>query len=121
MFASSSILVNGSPTKSIKLQRGLCQGDPFSPFLFVLVVETLNLVIQKAIGGDLWEGVESSPGGMNITNLQYADDTIILCPPKIDYFWNIKKALIIFHLASGLEINFYKSSLIGVNVSSSWI
>lgn len=45
MNAAASILVNGSPTAPFKLHRGLRQGDPLSPFLFDLIVETLSLVI----------------------------------------------------------------------------
>lgn len=46
--ASASILINGCPTSPFKLQRGLRQGDPLSPFLFDLAVEPLNLLFQKA-------------------------------------------------------------------------
>lgn len=88
--AAASILINGSPTIPFKLHRGLRQGDPLSPFLFDLVVETLSLVIQKASCLGLWEGMEVSKGGEKITHLQYADDTIIFCPPKMAFLLNKK-------------------------------
>ena len=56
-----------------------------------------------------------------MTRLQYADDTIIFCPPKIDQLLNIKKFLIIFQLASGLQINFHKSFLYGIHTDETWL
>lgn len=82
--ASASILINGSPSTPFKLQRGLRQGDPLSPFLFVLVVEALNLMIRKATGLRLWKGVECRKNGLAITHLQYADDTLILCDANLE-------------------------------------
>ena len=119
--AASSILINGSPTIPFKLHRGLRQGDPLSPFLFNLVVECLSLVIQKATSLGLWEGIVVSRGGTSLTHLQYADDTVIFCPPNIDYLLNIKKTLITFQLASGLKVNFHKSSIHGIHVQESWL
>lgn len=118
--SSASILVNGSPTVPFKLQRGLRQGDPLSPFLFVLIAETLDIIIKKASNLGLWSGVEICKDGMKLTHLQYADDTLIFCEANVEALKNIKKALILFHLASGLQVNFHKSSLIGVNTPSSW-
>lgn len=119
--AAASILINGSPTSPVKLHRGLRQGDPLSPFLFNLIVETLSLIIQKATTMGLWEGVGISNGGSKISRLQYADDTIIFCPPRLDYLLNIKKVLIIFQAVSGLQVNFHKSSLIGINMDDQWM
>lgn len=119
--AAASILINGSPTMPFKLHRGLRQGDPLSPFLFNLVVETLSLVIEKATNLGLWEGVETSRGGPKISHLQYADDTVIFCPPKVEFLLNIKKTLILFQLASGLQVNFHKSSIHGIHLDDSWL
>lgn len=114
--ASASILVNGSPTPPIKHQKGLRQGDPLSPFLFDIIAESLHLLFEKATSHHLWEGIEIAPGGLKISHLQYADDTIIFCPPNLEFLQNVKKTLILFHLASGLQVNFSKSSIMGINV-----
>lgn len=82
MSAWTSVLVNGSPSRPFKLQRGLRQGDPISPFLFNLVAESLNLFIQKAVSIQLWDCVEACHMGPKITHLQFADDTMIFCPPR---------------------------------------
>lgn len=56
-----------------------------------------------------------------ISHLQYADETVLLWPPNINFLINIKKALILFDLASGLHVNFYKSSIMGIHVSDGWL
>nr|GEW29133.1 cysteine-rich receptor-like protein kinase [Tanacetum cinerariifolium] len=47
--ATSSVLINGSPSKDFSLERGLRQGDPLYPFLFLVAVEALHVVIEEAI------------------------------------------------------------------------
>lgn len=118
--ASASILVNGSPSTPFKLQRGLRQGDPLSPFLFVLIVEALNQLIKKVTSLHLWNGVGIPQSDVKVTHLQFADDTLIFCEANLDSLMNIKKMLILFQLASGLQVNFHKSSLIRINTSNSW-
>lgn len=82
---------------------------------------TLSLVIQKATGLGLWEGVEISRNGVKLTHLQYADDTIIFRPSNLDYLLNVKKTLILFQLASGLQVNFHKSSIHGIHKYDQWL
>lgn len=47
--AKISILVNGSPTSKFSPQKGLRQGDPLSPFLFNIVAEGLNILLNRAV------------------------------------------------------------------------
>lgn len=121
MSAYASILINGSPTAPFKLQWGLRQGDPLSPFLFDIAVEPLSIILQKAVALQLWKGIEVCRNGSGISHLQYADDIILLCPPNIEYLLNIKKAVIMFQLASGLQVNFHKSSIMGININPQWL
>ena len=55
--AEMSIIINGSLTKPFHMERGLHQGDAFSPFLFVLVAEVLNRLISKVEEMGLIEGL----------------------------------------------------------------
>lgn len=119
--AAASVLLNGTPTTPFKLHRGLRQGDPLSPFLFVLVVEAMNLLIKKATDLHLWSGIPISKNGPSLTHLQFADDTIVFCNPSIQSLTNIQNTLIIFQLASGLKVNFHKSAIYGINVDPSWL
>ena len=76
---TASILVNGSPTDEFPLQRGLCQGDPLSPFLFLLAAEDLNVMMQSVVKNNLYTsyGVGLS-NSVAVSHLQFADDTLLL-------------------------------------------
>jgi hypothetical protein len=63
---SMSILVNGSPTEEICIQRGLKQGDPLAPFLFLLVAEGFSGLMRNAVDRNLFEGFPLGDGGLVI-------------------------------------------------------
>ncbi|GKV50269.1 hypothetical protein SLEP1_g56981 [Rubroshorea leprosula] len=79
--AKVSVLLNGSTNRQFKMQRGLRQGDPLSPFLFLIVAEGLNGIISSAASLGLFNGIEIGQCGMNVTHLQFADDTIVFGMP----------------------------------------
>ncbi|GJV67471.1 putative RNA-directed DNA polymerase, eukaryota, reverse transcriptase zinc-binding domain protein [Tanacetum coccineum] len=54
----TSILVNGSPTSEFSVKRDLRQGDPFSPFLFIIVMEGLHMALSEASHSDLIHGIK---------------------------------------------------------------
>ncbi|GAU39170.1 hypothetical protein TSUD_372700 [Trifolium subterraneum] len=56
--SSMSILVNGSPTEDFKVGRGLRQGDPLSPFLFLIVAEGLAGMMSRTVEIDRFKGYE---------------------------------------------------------------
>ncbi|GAU24254.1 hypothetical protein TSUD_23900, partial [Trifolium subterraneum] len=77
--ATASILVNGSPTDEFPLECGLIQGDPLSPFLFLLAAEGLNVLMESVVERGLFTGYsigEQDP--ISMSHLQFADDMLLL-------------------------------------------
>ncbi|XP_071694722.1 uncharacterized protein [Rutidosis leptorrhynchoides] len=116
MSASISILVNGSPTNELYLSRGVRQGDPFSPFLFIIAAEGLNILTKVAIEKGLFKGVEVGNDKVVISHLQYADDKIFFEEWGRSNTLSLKNILKCFDLSSSLKVNFQKSCLFGVGV-----
>ncbi|GKU89353.1 hypothetical protein SLEP1_g3500 [Rubroshorea leprosula] len=103
-------------TKEFKISKGLRQGDPLSHFLFLIIVEGLNGIINYAVKHNLFKGVTMGKGSLMITHLQFADDTIFFREATEENMKVVKGIMRTFELASGLKINYNKSQLIGVNV-----
>ncbi|GKA80774.1 RNA-directed DNA polymerase, eukaryota, reverse transcriptase zinc-binding domain protein [Tanacetum coccineum] len=112
----SFVLVNGSQTEEFVIHRGLRQGDPMSPFLFILAMEGLHALTCKAEALGLFKGVTIGRDNLSISHLMYADDAIFFG----DWSWinaqNLISMLRCFFLISGLQINIHKSSVLGVGV-----
>ncbi len=81
---SYSILVNGEPHGYIKPSRGLCQGDPLSPYLFLLCAEGFHSLIQKEKIASTLKGVSISRGGPKITHIFFVDDSLLFCKATTD-------------------------------------
>lgn len=113
------MLVNGSPTEEFCVGRGLRQGDPLSPFLFLIAAEGLNVLFKEVSGLGLFEGY--AVGELTISHLQFADDTLIIGKKCSQNIWSIKAVLQLFELLSGLKVNFLKSHLVGINVEEEWL
>ncbi|GJS88285.1 RNA-directed DNA polymerase, eukaryota [Tanacetum coccineum] len=75
--AMGSILVNGSPTSEFKFHKGLKQGDPLSPFLFILVMESLHLSFNNILNAGLFKGIRIDDS-LTLSYLFYADDAIFI-------------------------------------------
>nr|GEU85965.1 RNA-directed DNA polymerase, eukaryota, reverse transcriptase zinc-binding domain protein [Tanacetum cinerariifolium] len=73
-----SVFINGSPTKEFKIQKGICQGDPLLPFLYIIAMEALHVSIQDAKSKGIFEGVNVGSNGINISHLQFVDDALIM-------------------------------------------
>ncbi|GJS39203.1 putative RNA-directed DNA polymerase [Tanacetum coccineum] len=115
--SSISVLVNGSPTEEFKMSRGIRQGDPLSPFLFLIAAEGINVVVNEAINNDVLKGITVERDRVVVSHLQYADDTIFFCDWSRNNGRNLMWLLKCFEKASGLRINLSKSKLYGVGVS----
>src|SRR4051812_29195592 len=98
-----SVLVNGSATKDFSANKCLRQGDPLSPFIFVLVMEGLTALVKKAMEvGEFKPFMFGEEDHVDI--LQFADDIVILGEPSCDNLWNLKVILRGFELVSGMKI-----------------
>ena len=115
-----SLLFNGSPYKPFKMGRGLRQGDPLSPFLFVLVAEVLNKILIQTANMGLFKGLQIGGKRETLTHLQFADDTLLFCEANELYLQNIKKVLLSFQSFSRLAVNYSKSGLIVFGKDDHW-
>lgn len=105
--SKASILVNGSPNGYIRYQRGLRQGDPLSPLLFVLVTDVLSEMFSHALNSKILIGVPLGESG-SCCNLHYADDLLIISTGRLEDLSIIKLILYLFEGMTGLATNFAK-------------
>ncbi|XP_050232953.1 uncharacterized protein LOC126681456 [Mercurialis annua] len=111
-----SVLINGSPSENFYMERGVRQGDPLSPMLFVIAAEGFKILIDKAKDLGLIQGIRIEDYHESLSILQFADDTLLFIPNNMEMIKNLLRILRCFELISGLRINFKKSSIIGLNV-----
>ncbi|XP_057862593.2 uncharacterized protein LOC131070920 [Cryptomeria japonica] len=103
--------VNGSPQGFFSTSRGIQQGDPISPFLFILLAEVLGRSIAHKRAQRLWKGIEIAQGVDSTTHSQFADDTCLFGVASMHKASVIKKVLDKFSWATGQEINWLKSKI----------
>ncbi|XP_026397187.1 uncharacterized protein LOC113291921 [Papaver somniferum] len=89
-----SLIVNGAATNFFKGSRGLCQGDPLSQFLFLMVAEVFSALMKKAERNGLISGFKVKSNETPITHLQFADDTIVFLDANLAQFTALKQILI---------------------------
>ncbi|GJT01793.1 RNA-directed DNA polymerase, eukaryota, reverse transcriptase zinc-binding domain protein [Tanacetum coccineum] len=106
-----SINVNGERVGYFKGGRGLRQGDPISPYLFTLVMEVLNLLIQKNIKESKVFKYHFGCKSLKITHLCFADDLLMFCHGDPGSVKVLKQSLDEFSGYSGLLPNMQKSSI----------
>ena len=100
--ASTRIILNGTPGRRICHARGLRQGDPLSPLLFVLVMEVLNALLHLADEQELLGKLHPRIGERIFL---YADDVAIFSSTEKQDLTLIRIILGIFGCASGLRMN----------------
>lgn len=114
MLSSSStrVMVNGHPGERIWHARGLRQGDPISPMLFILAMDVLTAMIRKVEAQGPLDTMEDV--GIKHRLSLYADDVVLFARPVVRELVVIKEVFQIFGEASGLRVNMMKSSIIPI-------
>jgi hypothetical protein len=71
-----SILINGHPSQPFTPQRGLKQGDPLSPYLFICCANVLSGLISRAQNNKNLHGIKIAHGAPEVSHLLFADDSL---------------------------------------------
>lgn len=109
--ATYSVLISGEPQGHITPTRGLRQGDPLSPYLFLMCTDGFHGLLKKAeTMGDI-RGVSICQNGSRLTHLLFADDSLIFCKAKESECEKLLEVLAKYEGASGQQINRAKTTL----------
>ncbi|CAN1773889.1 LINE-1 retrotransposable element ORF2 protein [Linum perenne] len=105
-----SVNINGSLSGYFPAKRGFRQGDPISPFLFVLSMEVLSCLFAQAVEQKKY-AVHPQCKSISLTHLCFADDLLVFAKASSDGVKTVKSILERFHKLSGLRFNSEKSKI----------
>ncbi|RVW26396.1 Transposon TX1 uncharacterized 149 kDa protein [Vitis vinifera] len=115
--ATFSILINGCPTGFFRSSRGLRQGDPLSPYLFLFAMEALSQLLSRARNEGFFSGFKvggRGREGLIVSHLLFADDTLIFYDADAVQLQYLSWTFMWFEAISGLKVNLSKSEAIPV-------
>ncbi|KAL5569589.1 hypothetical protein UlMin_026164 [Ulmus minor] len=116
--ATMTILLNGSPVHKFSPKRGLRQGDPLFPYLFIIAMEVLSRLIQQKVDSGLISGFKISRHTPAIHHLFFADDVFLLGKCTFNEASQFKECLDTFCLWSGQSFNASKSNIFFNNLAN---
>jgi hypothetical protein len=106
-----SVIINGNPVGNIRPTQGIRQGDPSSPYLFILCAKVLSFRLHQAEQNGLLRGVPTSPRGPRLNHLFFADDSLLFCKTTIqDWQWLVA-ILDMYEWSSGQKLNRDKTAV----------
>lgn len=108
---SYSFLLNGKQFGALQPERGLRQGDPLSPYLFICCVEVFISMVEAAVSQGRLHGVKVASTAPVISNLCFADDTILFCLAIPTEAEEVVTILNQYAQVSGQVINLEKSTM----------
>uniref|UniRef100_A0A803PRV9 Reverse transcriptase domain-containing protein n=1 Tax=Cannabis sativa TaxID=3483 RepID=A0A803PRV9_CANSA len=108
---SYSVLLNGAPLAPFNPKCALRQGDPLSPFLFILCSEVLSKLILRAEANGELSGVKVSREAVPISHLFYADDAIFFCQANGKNAATLMECISRYERWSGQKVNKQKSGV----------
>ena len=109
---SYSFNINGVKRGYVNPSRGIRQGDPFSPYLFMFCVEGLSNLLNNAVSNKQISGVKIVRQGPNVSLFFFVDDSLIFCKANGDEARHIKEILECYGKASGQQVNINKLAVI---------
>jgi hypothetical protein len=103
--------INGDLTEVVHPGRGLRQGDPISPYLFLLCAEGFSAMLTQAESNGLIQGIKLAPTAPRINHLLFADDSLLMLEANVQSVQTVKAILQTYEECSGQVINRDKSSV----------
>ncbi|XP_030958826.1 uncharacterized protein LOC115980745 [Quercus lobata] len=109
--SSTSLLFNGSKLQPFCPSRGIRQGDPISPYLFLLCMEFLGAQITKMCEDNKWDMVRASRNGPSFSHVLFADDILLFAKANTKNCNSIMEVLNNFCNLAGQKVNYGKSRI----------
>jgi hypothetical protein len=111
-------MLNGVPGKKFYCKRGVRQGDPLSPLIFVLAADFLQSVLNKAMEMNLITRPIPCASCPDFPVIQYADDTLLVMKADANQLLCLKALLHSFAASTGLKVNYLKSNMMPINMTA---
>ena len=112
-----SVLFNGSSADFFGSSRGLRQGDPLSPMLFLVMMEVFSKMMKRAEGVDLLRGFRADGRRgerVCVSHLLFMDDTILFCDANEEQILHVRMIFLCFEAVTGLKVNALKSEMVPI-------
>lgn len=106
------VLINGRKMETFHPTRGIRQGDPMSPYIFILYMERLSRTILNSVEHRLWDLIKICTTGPNLSHLLFANDLTLFVKANMKNCNIIVSTLLQFRELSGQKVNFGKSRVI---------
>ena len=110
-IVSYSVMINGAPKGYICLTRGIRQGGPISPFLFLICTEGLHGLLTKSAVREDIHGFLINRRSPILTHLLFTDDSLLFCRSNVDECEKVLEVLHVYEQSSRQQINKAKTTV----------
>ena len=105
------MLLNGHKLEAFKPTRGIRQGDPISPYLFLLAADGLSCLLNSSVQSSSLMGIRVAPSSLMVSHLLFADDSMMLFKANRENSEEVRNVLNLYCSAFGQQKNLDKSSI----------
>lgn len=110
-IVSYSFRINGKISNSIQPSMGIRQGDPLSPYLFLIVAKGLSALVKKSMEEGVLEGIFVCKRGPKLSHLFFANDSLIFYKVTLSDCDSLQRIFQVYKKASSQQLNRAKTSL----------